>query len=78
MTPNFEVVSLKPSGGDLILRGYETLGRAGGVVVRVPFEPRRAWVTNLLEEPVAEARVHGKELACGCAPHEIVTLRVER
>ncbi len=74
----FEVVALKRADQDLVVRGYETLGRRCQVRLRLPFRPGPAWISTLLEEPVRRAKVKGDTVSFACLPHQIVTLRIQR
>jgi alpha-mannosidase len=75
---NFELVVLKSAGDDLIMRGYETHGASCRVRIELPFEPQKAWVSDILESVTHEVATLGREVLFGCDPHEIVTLRVQR
>jgi len=74
----FEIVALKRADGDLVVRGYETLGRRCKVRLRLPFRPRSAWISTLLEQPTRRADVAGNTISFSCLPHEIVTIRIKR
>jgi len=73
----FEVVVLKRAGQDLIVRGYETIGRRCEVRLQLPFRPGHSWICNLLEEPVMPAKARGRVIQFPSLPHEIVTLRIQ-
>ena len=73
----FEIVALKRAGRDLVVRGYETLGRRCRVRLRLPFRPMSAWISTLLEQPTRRAHVTGNTISFACLPHEIVTIRIK-
>ena len=75
---NFEIVSLKRTNDSLIVRGYETWGRACEVSLKLPFKPCSAWISTMLESPQETALVKGNCVNFSCAPNEIVTLRIKR
>ncbi len=63
--------------GDLIVRGYESLGGRASATVKTSVPVRQAWLTDLLERPLGELAVEGGHLVrLDLKPFQIVTLRL--
>ena len=75
---HFEVTAWKQAeqGGEFILRGHETQGKAGRVRLHVELPVQRAWFADLLEQPGKEAAVDHGSVEFDCQPFEFVTLRL--
>ena len=76
---NFEVTALKQSedGKSWILRGHETMGRAGEVVLNLDRAPQQAWLSDLTERPIQIIPTQNKQIKFPCKPFEFVTLRLD-
>jgi len=76
--PEFAVAAIKAaeSGRGLVVRGYETTGRARTVRLTLPDWAGRASVTDLLENEVRELAVEDGSVTVPSRPHEIITLLV--
>jgi alpha-mannosidase len=63
--------------GDVVLRCYESLGGRAAAAVRANFPLRAAWLTDLLERPLADLHV-GTDNVVGLQlkPFQVVTLRL--
>jgi alpha-mannosidase len=61
----------------LILRLFETIGRACRARLRLPAGIKRAYITNLLEQPEREIAFKNGKLELDVSPFEIVTLKLE-
>jgi alpha-mannosidase len=73
-----EVVKKSDDNTDaLVLRLYEAWGRRGPVTVRVPWEIRRAAVTDLLERELGELPAVGAAVTLDMSPFQITTLKLE-
>jgi len=75
---HFEITALKKAqrGNDLILRGHETLGKAGHPRLHVEFPIKHAWLADLLEQRGKEVPVHQGDIEFDCRPFQFVTLRL--
>lgn len=75
---HFEVTALKKAeqGGDLILRGHESEGRAGRVRLRLELPVQQARRADLLEEPGEELVLDNGRIEFDCQPFQFVTLRM--
>jgi alpha-mannosidase len=76
---SFEVTALKRSedGKSWILRGHETMGRAGQVVLDLDQVPQQAWLSDLTERPIQRIPMQNKKIRISCKPFEFVTLRLD-
>jgi alpha-mannosidase len=63
--------------GALVVRLYEAWGRRGPVTIRVPWDIRRAALTDLLEREVDEIPSRGPTVTFDTSPFQITTLRIE-
>jgi alpha-mannosidase len=74
--PGFVLTAIKgaENGHGLILRGYETLGQAHRVTLKLPKGVRLVQRTSLLEEMVEALPLVQGTVRFLCRPHEIVTL----
>ncbi len=75
---DFEVTALKRSedGQSWVLRGHESMGRTGQVVLELDRAPQRAWLSDLRERPVQTMIVQAGHIKFPCQPFEFVTLRL--
>ncbi len=64
-------------GEALILRLYESLGKGAEVKLKVFREPRKVYVTNLMEERPVPLRFHGREIPLKFRKFEVKTLKLE-
>jgi alpha-mannosidase len=63
--------------GDVVVRCYEALGGRATTTLRANFAVGRAWVTDLLERPLAEREVgEGNLVALELKPFQVVTVRL--
>jgi len=74
---NFELTSMYPSGGYLVIRGYETSGEDSTVRIRLPFRPEDAWLTDLMEDAMEVLEVKREIIEFHAGPHSIVTLLIK-
>lgn len=76
--PEFAVTAIKAaeSGRGLVVRGYETTGRARSVCMKLPDWVRCAAIADLLENEVRQLAVEAGSVTVHCRPHEIITLLV--
>ncbi|MDQ0060239.1 alpha-mannosidase [Paenibacillus harenae] len=76
--PNVMVEAVKQAedGDDLIVRLYETAGTRVHTALRLGFEAREAWLTDLMEYKLEAMPIEGDEIRLTFAPFEIVTLRL--
>jgi alpha-mannosidase len=65
------------ASGALVVRMYEAWGRRGPVTLRLPWDIRRAAITDLLEREVGEIPVHGASVTFDVSPFQVTTLRIE-
>ena len=69
-----ETVKQQMDGDGIVLRVYECFGRrVSGVRVRLGYAPEQAEEANLLEQPIGEAQLSGRELVFDMKPYEIKT-----
>jgi alpha-mannosidase len=72
-----DTVKRAEDSGVLIVRLYEAHGGRGSARLRVGVPFGAARFTNLLEDPLADARVEGDEVLIPYRPFEIVTVAVD-
>lgn len=75
---HFEITAMKRSedGKAWIVRGHETMGRAGHVTLILDQLPRQAWLADLVERPSHDLAVSGNKLQFETNPFEFVTVRL--
>jgi alpha-mannosidase len=61
--------------GDVVLRYYETTGKAGTVAIECFAPPKSAREANLLEQPGGKLKTNGTVILAPTAPWEIKTIR---
>jgi len=73
-----EAVKASEDGrGALVVRLYEAWGRRGPATLMLPWPPRRAVLSDLLEREQADLAVHGNTVTVDLAPFEIATLVID-
>lgn len=78
-SPGFILTALKPAqtGNGVIVRGFETTGRRHTIELKLPARIRKVHKADLLERPVERLHPQNGCIRFECAPHEIVTFRLE-
>ncbi len=71
-----ETIKAPEDGRGAIVRLYECNRQRGPAIVRLGFDVREAWITNLLEDDQEQLEVNGREVELTLRPFQIVTLRV--
>ena len=65
--------------GDVVLRCYESLGGRATTTLKASFAVRGAWLTDLLERPLAKLEVGaGNVVSLQLRPFQVVTVRLSR
>jgi alpha-mannosidase len=73
-----DTVKRAEDGDELIVRLYEAHGGRGTARLRVGVPFSTAWFTNLMEDRLGPAEVHGDEVVIAFRPFEIVTVALGR
>lgn len=75
---HFEITAFKKAqrGNDFILRGHESQGQTGKVNIRLEMPFKRAWLADLLEQPIQPVAIRQGSIEIVCHPFEFVTLRL--
>lgn len=63
--------------GDMIIRMYESGNTSTSCVLKLGFEIKAAYITNMLEENKVEANLNNNEILLVFKPFEVVTIRVK-
>jgi alpha-mannosidase len=66
------------SPGTLVVRLYEAWGRRGPVTLHVPWDIRRAVLTDLLERPLDDIPTRSGDVVLEMAPFQITTVTLVR
>ncbi|MEM1059964.1 MAG: alpha-mannosidase [Verrucomicrobiota bacterium] len=70
-----EAVKLTEDGKGVVVRLYEALGSRGPVEFATTLPVKKAWATNLMEEPEKELKLTDGAVKFDVKPFEIVTLK---
>jgi alpha-mannosidase len=75
---NFEITALKRSedGASWVLRGHETMGKSGRVVLSLDRPLHDVWLADLVEKPTRAIPFSDRKVSFDCNPFEFVTLRM--
>ena len=71
-----ETIKAAEQGEGTVLRMYESENALTKAVLTVNKEFSKAYICNLLEEEIEEARTDGNRITVICKPYEIVTVKI--
>ncbi|HID94735.1 MAG TPA: alpha-mannosidase [Candidatus Latescibacteria bacterium] len=74
----FEVTVVKKAedGDGIVLRGWETTGKAAQVTIEFSRPVKEAWLVNLAEEIISPLQVQGNKAVFSCRGFEIISVMI--